>query len=44
MHVSKYSLPIILFFTVACNASDNKNNQLLKTVPYVDIERFMGDW
>lgn len=44
MNVSKYSLPIILCCTIACNAGNYKNDQLLQTVPYVDIERFMGDW
>jgi len=44
MNIRKYSLPIILFCTIACNAANNKNDQLLETVPYVDIERFMGDW
>ena len=44
MGMRKLELLIILLFTVACNARDNSNAQIMQTVPYVDIERFMGDW
>ena len=26
------------------DSTDNKNGNVMKTVDYVDIERFMGDW
>jgi len=45
MRLRALNLLIFLLFTVACNFSDNSNNaQAMQTVPFVDIERFMGDW
>ena len=39
---------IILLFSLGCNSKKKDNssetNQLLQTVNYVDLERFMGDW
>jgi apolipoprotein D and lipocalin family protein len=35
----KITLFVVLAFTLACQSSKS-----LKTVDYVDIERFMGDW
>ena len=39
MLYKKIALCIALFFVVAC-----QSNKPLKTVDYVDIQRFMGDW
>lgn len=45
MSMRSFNLLIFLLFTVSCNFSDNSNNaQAMQTVPFVDIERFMGDW
>jgi len=45
MGMRKLELLIALLFIVACsNARDDSNAQIMQTVPYVDIERFMGDW
>ena len=45
MGMRKLELLIALLFIVACsNARDDSNVQKMQTVPYVDIQRFMGDW
>lgn len=44
MSLRTFNLLFFLLFTVACNSSNNSNAKLMQTVPYVDIERFMGDW
>ena len=44
MIIRDFNLIIILLFLVACNSIDNSNHQIMKTVPFVDIHRFMGDW
>ena len=40
----EYILIIVLLFVVGCNSSDDSNQQIMKTVQFVDIDRFMGDW
>ena len=44
MRLGKYNLLIVLLFTIGCNAGDDSNTQTMKTVSFVNIERFMGDW
>ena len=44
MEKRKFSLLIILWFSVACNPSDYSDAETMTTVSFVDIERFMGDW
>ncbi len=44
MSLRIFNLLFFLLFTVACNSSNNSNAKIMQTVPYVDIERFMGDW
>lgn len=35
---------IISFFALACNGDEEKAMEPMKTVPFVDIKLFMGDW
>ena len=42
--INKYLLIIIILFCTGCKSSGDSNDLLLKTVPYVDIQKFMGDW
>jgi apolipoprotein D and lipocalin family protein len=35
---------IISFFAIACNGDEEKAMEPMKTVPFVDIKLFMGDW
>lgn len=36
---------LFIFSIFSClDSTDNKNGNVMKTVNYVDIERFMGDW
>ena len=44
MSLRSFNLLIFLLFTVSCNFIDNSNAKIMQTVPYVDIDRFMGDW
>jgi len=44
MYLKSYGLITLLLFGVSCNPSDDSNAHTMKTVPFVDIERFMGDW
>ena len=45
MGMRKLEFLIALLFIVACSTvRDDSNVQIMQTVPYVDIERFMGDW
>jgi len=38
--VKKLNILIVYLFLIACNDTSNT----MQTVPYVDINRFMGDW
>ena len=42
--MKKVEFLIILFFSISFSAKNYNNEQIMQTVPYVDIDRFMGDW
>ena len=44
MSIRLFGILTLFLSAASCQPSDDSSAQTMKTVPYVDIERFMGDW
>ena len=42
--INNFKIFIVFLFCLGCSINQNFNEKHMKTVAYVDLEKFMGDW